>query len=132
MGRADEDLRHSGASIGTLDHLSAPLRIAAHVDLHELDPLAGEERLGGMAKATITSGIDFNLCHRRARRQNPVFRGAFANPLIESLYMGGRAAAATRANASTLTSAAPARRSARAQASTVAPVVITSSTRIRR
>ena len=69
MSRADEDLRHGGAPIGALDHLAALLRIAADVDLQELDPLAGEECLGGIAKAAKAGGIDFDLCHRRAGRQ---------------------------------------------------------------
>src|SRR5262245_62314781 len=47
------------------------------------------------------------------------------NPLI---FMGARPGVTTRANASTSTEAAPARSSARAQASTVAPDVSTSST----
>src|SRR5215813_5855791 len=131
MGGADENLRHGGATIGALDHLAAPLRIAAHVDLRELDPPVGEKRLGGVAKAAKAGGINFDLCHRCAYRQIQHLE-AFGPSLVETVYMGGRAAATTRAKVSTLTSAAPPRRSARAQASTVAPVVITSSTRIRR
>src|SRR5437868_3180415 len=69
MRRADENLRHGGAPVGALDHLAALLRIAAHVDLQELDPLAAEECLGGVAKAAKAGGIDFDLCHRCARRQ---------------------------------------------------------------
>src|SRR5215467_12382808 len=79
VSRADEDLWHSGASAGALDHLAALLRIAAHVDLQELDPLTGEECLGGMAKAAKAGGIDFNLCHRCARRQNRPVGG----PLVQ-------------------------------------------------
>src|SRR5262245_38442774 len=132
MGRADENLWHGAAATGALDHLAALLRIAAHVDLQELDPLAGQECLGGMAKAAKAGGIDFDLCHCCARRQIRSVGGRLAPVRSESIYMGGRAAATTRAKVSTLTSAAPARRSARAQESIVAPVVITSSTRIRR
>src|SRR3954454_15182392 len=69
MSRAHENLRHGGAPISALDHLAALLRIAAHVDFHELDPLADEECLGGMAKATKAGGVDFDLCHRCARCQ---------------------------------------------------------------
>src|SRR5262245_23215862 len=77
MGRADENLWHGGAPVGALDHLAALLRIAAHVDLQELDPLAGQECLGGMAIAAKAGGIDFDLCHRRVRRQIPVCWRAF-------------------------------------------------------
>src|SRR5215467_257623 len=64
MRCADEDLRHGHASIGALDHSAATPWVAADVDLHECDSLAGEQRLGGLAIAAIAGGIDFDLCHR--------------------------------------------------------------------
>src|SRR5215510_557406 len=66
---ADEYLRHRHAAAGALDHLAAPLWIAADIDLHECNPLAGEQRLGGMAIAAIAGGIDFDLGHRCEYRQ---------------------------------------------------------------
>src|SRR5262249_28654394 len=107
--------------------LPRPSGFPADVDLHKCNSLAGEQRLGGMAIAAIAGGIDFDLCHRAI--VNSVLFRRLIHP---ALYMGARVPATTRAKASTLTSAAPARNSARAQASTVAPVVITSSTRISR
>src|SRR5437868_2931759 len=55
-------------------------------------------------------------------------RGIACIRCYQIVYMGTRAGATTRANVSTSTWAAPARRSAAVQASTVAPVVSTSST----
>src|SRR5437016_7193757 len=43
MGRTDENLRHGHASIRARHHLASALRIAAHVDLRELDALARSE-----------------------------------------------------------------------------------------
>src|SRR5437868_5527556 len=118
MNRADEDLRHGIAAVGALDHRAALLGVAGHIDLVECDPLARQQGLGCDAIGAVAGSVDVNLRHR----------GLAANSFdFVVLYMGGRAAATTRANTSTSTFAAPARLSARAQASTVAPVVITSS-----
>src|SRR5215208_7063941 len=115
MGRADKNLRHGKSPLRALDHLAASLWIAAHVELCERNPLAVQKRLRRMAIGTIACDVNFDFDH--------------ATRAVDlAFYMGGRAAATTRAKTSTSTLVAPARNSARAPASTVAPEVSTSST----
>ena len=116
MGRADEDLRHGHASVRACHHVASPVRIAAHVDL-------GEARPPCATTAAWRRGNRGNSGSCRSR----LWSCATVEPTA-LVYMGARPAATTRANTSTSTDAAPARSSARAQASTVAPEVSTSST----
>src|SRR6266436_6268174 len=114
MGRADENLRHGHASIRARHHVASPFLIAAHVDLGELDALARQQPLGGVAIGAVAGGVNLDLDHDESYS-------------LTISYMGGRLAATTRANTRTSTAAAPARSNAREQASTVAPEVSTSS-----
>src|SRR5712691_2656606 len=120
VGRADEDLRRRGFAVGAADHLGAALLMTGHVDLLERDALAAQELLRPGAIRTIGFGVD----HDRDHQIHLESAGTH--------YMGLRPVSTTRANTSTSTAAAPARLSARAQASMVAPEVSTSSIRISR
>src|SRR6516164_3163952 len=115
MGRADENLRHGHASIRARHHVAPPFLIAAHVDLGELDALARQQPLGGLAIRAVAGGVNLDLNHDESLS-------------LTISYMGGRLPATTRANTRTSTDAAPARNNAREQASMVAPEVSTSST----
>src|SRR6185503_15166246 len=120
MHCADEDLRNRIAAVRPFHHLAAQVPVSADVDLLEVDALAFQQGLGGVAIGAIPGGVDFDRRHLRVY----VVPGG--------TYMVARGPATTRAKTSTSTWAAPARSRARAQASTVAPEVSTSSTRISR
>src|SRR6202142_3665320 len=117
MRGADENLRHGHAAIRTLDHFVAALPIAAEVDFGEVDALAFQQGLGRVAIGAIAGGINFDKRHF----------GLLGVPRAGPRYMVVRTGATTRANTRTSTWAAPARNKARAQVSTVAPEVSTSS-----
>src|ERR1700738_880025 len=112
MGLADENLRESRARAGAIQHLLTERRGG------ERGFFARQQRLGGAAITAARTGVDFDgsghvaLCWLRIPD-----------------YMGDLWVSTTRANTSTSTEAALARNSARAQASTVAPEVSTSSIR---
>ena len=61
MGRADENLRHGHASLRARHHVASPFRIAAHVDLGELDPFARQQPLGGVAIGAIAGGVNLDV-----------------------------------------------------------------------
>ena len=63
MGRTDENLGHGHASIRARHHLASALRIAAHVDLRELDALACQQPLGGMAIGAIAGRVNCDFGH---------------------------------------------------------------------
>src|SRR5262245_22486089 len=67
MGRADENLRHSHASIRARHHLASAFLIAAHVDLPELDALARQQPLGGVAIGAVAGGVNLDFSHDESR-----------------------------------------------------------------
>src|SRR3546814_15598005 len=96
--------------------------LPAHRDVGFLigDALVVEQPLGARAIAAECLGVDFDLCH--------AFRGVARSGACQSCG----SPASTRAQHKTVTRAAPALRSARVQASAVAPLVWTSSIRTTR
>src|ERR1700730_7974398 len=116
MGLADENLRESRARARAIPHLLTERRVGGDVEFGERGFFARQQRLGGAAITAARTGVDFDgsghvaLCWLRIPD-----------------YMGDLWVSTTRANTSTSTEAALARTSARAQASTVAPEVRTSS-----
>src|ERR1700686_5095176 len=116
MGLADENLRNGRAGAGAVPHLLAKRRVAGDVEFGERGFFARQQRLGGAAIAAARTGVDFD-------GSGPVALCQVGLPN----YMGALWVSTTRANTSTSTVAALARKSARAQASTVAPEVRTSS-----
>src|SRR5262249_31787859 len=67
MGRADENLRYGHASIRARHHLASAFLIAAHVDLPELDTLARQQPLGGVAIGAVAGGVNLDLNHDESR-----------------------------------------------------------------
>src|SRR5215831_18656571 len=123
MGLADPDLRKGRAIAGAVVHLLAPRRILGDIELGEGGLFAGQQRLGCGAIAAARPGVDLDSGAHLA------WRSHFTNDLN---YMGRYRVSTTRANTSASTWAALARKSARAQASSVAPEVRTSSIRTMR
>src|SRR3984957_18481343 len=121
MGFADENLRKSRAGAGAIPHLLTQCRVGGDVEFVERGLLARQQRLGGAAIAAARTGVDFNSSGH----------GALCGSGVHD-YMGDLWVSTTRANTSTSTEAALARSNARAQASTVAPEVSTSSIRTTR
>src|SRR5208282_4057865 len=117
--RVDEDLRYRGTSVRPLDHLLPHRAIRRDVDLTKVDPLARKQFLRPVAIGAVLGRVDFDRSHN-------------GSLILSNPYMDVRTGSATLANTSTSTLAAPARSSALAQPSTVAPDVSTSSTRTRR
>src|SRR5712664_620973 len=119
MRLADKNLRKGRARAGAIPHLLTMRRVDSDVEFGEHGFFARQQRLGGAAIAAARAGVDFDgsghvaLCFAKIPD-----------------YMGALWVSTTRANTSTSTEAALARNSARAQASTVAPEVRTSSIRI--
>src|SRR5579883_12585 len=110
MLAVDEDLWH-GRAAGALAHLGALGRVFHHVGLFERCALLLQQGLGAGAVAAPRRGVDLDLGHAET-------------PCPD--YYAGRT---TRASVRTSTCRAPARCRTRVHASTVAPVVSTSSTR---
>src|ERR1700739_108826 len=121
MGFADENLREGRAGAGAIPHLLTPCRVGGDVEFGECGLLARQQRLGGVAIAAARTGIDFDGSGHEALCRTGT-----------EDYMGDLWVSTTRANTSTSTEAALARSNARAQASTVAPEVRTSSIRTTR
>src|SRR4029077_2562337 len=119
MGRADENLRVGAPAVGALDHLLANIPFSSDVDLMVAHALSRKELLGILAIGAVANRINIDIGHDRSQ-------------FLAKSYMDVRAGSATLAKTSTSTLAAPARSSARAQPSTVAPDVSTSSMRTRR
>src|ERR1700689_2261403 len=116
MGFADENLRKGRAGAGAIPHLLTKRRIGGDIVLGERGFFARQQRFGGAAIAAARTGVDFDGSRHVA----------LSSEVPD--YMGALWVSTTRANTSTSTEAALARNSARAQASTVAPEVRTSST----
>ena len=119
-------------SCGTVVRPSARSIISARrpgccqqVDLGEGDALVLEQPLGPPAVGAERRGVDLDLGHVLG---SGILGSARRLRDWASDHMGCDASRTTRARVSTSTWAAPARRSTRAQAPTVAPVVSTSST----
>src|ERR1700737_4140308 len=121
MDLADENLRKGRAGAGAIPHLLTQRRVDSHVEFGEHGFFARQQRLGGAAIAAPRTGVDFDGCGHVALCSAKI-----------GDYMGGLWVSTTRANTSTSTETALARKSARAQASTVAPEVKTSSIRTTR
>src|ERR1700730_15270772 len=121
MDFADENLRESRAQAGAIPHFLAKRRVSGDIVLGERGFFARQQRFGGTAITAARTGVDFDSSGHVA-----LYFGELPN------YMGALWVSTTRANTSTSTEAALARKSARAQASTVAPEVRTSSIRITR
>src|SRR5690242_67784 len=119
MGRADENLRVGAPAVGALDHFLAHVPFSSDINLMIAHAFARKEFLGVLAIGAITNRINIDLGHDRSQ-------------FLAKSYMDVRAGSATLAKTSTSTLAAPARNSARAQPSTVAPEVNTSSIRTSR
>ena len=119
MRAADEDLRHGVAARSARSIiLFAQFAVAAHVDLRE-------GRRPCVSAAPWPRGNRGNSGWYRFRSSG--IRSLVSCVQSGTIYMGVRTGATTRAKTSTSTWAAPARSSARAQVSTVAPEVSTSS-----
>src|SRR5260370_41943808 len=116
MGLADENLRKGRAGAGAIPHFLTMHRVGGDIVLGERGFFARQQRLGGAAIAAARTGVDFDRSGHVALCQVGL-----------PDYMGALWVSTTRANTSTSTCAALARKSARAQASTVAPEVRTSS-----
>src|SRR5437016_452004 len=69
MYRPDENLRHGHASFCARHHLASFLRVAAHIDLGELDTLARQEGLSRDAIGTITCCVNLNGAHGQSKRR---------------------------------------------------------------
>src|SRR6202023_341507 len=121
MNLADENLRKGRAGTGAIPHLLAKRGVDGDVMFGERGFFARQQRFGGAAIAAAGAGVDFD-------GSGHVALGRLRIPD----YMGALWVSTTRANTSTSTDAALARNSARAQASTVAPEVRTSSIRTTR
>src|SRR5262245_21307947 len=63
MPPMDEDLRHGARALRTLDHLDAPVRLEADIDLLEFEPLAAQEPLGRLAITAELGGVDLDPRH---------------------------------------------------------------------
>src|SRR5712671_7320612 len=121
MDFANENLRKGRTGAGAVPHLFTQRRINGGVEFRERGFFARQQRFGGAAIAAAGTGVDFDGSGHVA-----LCFGILPD------YMGALWVSTTRANTSTSTEAALARNSARAQASTVAPEVRTSSTRTTR
>src|SRR5262249_24464394 len=119
MGRADENLRIGAPALGPLDQFLANVPFSSDVDLMITHAHARKEVFGVLAIGAVANRINVDISHDRSQ-------------FLAKSYMDVRAGSATLANTSTSTLAAPARNRARAQPSTVAPDVSTSSIRTSR
>src|SRR6476659_2557860 len=119
MGLADEDLREdSGAR--AFEHLLAKCRVLGDVELGKRGLFARQQRFGGAAITAPRAGVDFD-------------GGGHDALALEAFELyGSFGGVHNPRNTRTSTWAALARKSARAQASTVAPEVRTSSIRTTR
>src|SRR5208283_1383085 len=118
MRVADEDLRHGGAAAGTADRLLARSGTARSVNFLESNAFLRQQRHRACTIGAEGLGIDFNLGHFRQIAEE----ANYARPGCS------KRGSATRAAVSTSTRRAPLASSTLAQASAVAPDVITSST----
>src|SRR5690606_10039386 len=116
VGSADEDLR-KGRAARALHHLALLLHVHGGDDLGVVHALVAQQGLGARAIGTERLGVDDDLG-----------QGDSSNP-ADAPHLGISRAARTRAMTARSTARAPAAISADAQASAVAPVVNTSSTR---
>src|SRR5271156_5965904 len=137
MLAVDEDLRYGRTPAGASDHLVAPRRFFDNVDFGIGDAFSLEQHAGASAVGTKHCRVKFDFSHSggnsklgswgehvlQLRRQR---QGA--KPRVRMLLSGHPPTRNARANIKTPTDAAPARFSTRAHSSTVAPVVMTSST----
>src|SRR3569623_484781 len=63
MHCADEDLRNRIAAVRPVHHLAAQGAVGADVDLMEVDALAFQQGLGGVAIGAVPGGVDFESGH---------------------------------------------------------------------
>src|SRR5471030_1597651 len=117
MFLVDENLGNGPRSVSLVFHFLAGIGIHEHVDFVERRALPFQKRLRARAVWTDRCRVDLDLRHGGRLRCTPQHSHTIS-------LANGRT---TRASAKTKTFSAPARFSARAQASTVAPVVNTSS-----
>src|SRR5713101_3671679 len=66
MGRADENLRHRHASVRARHHVASPFRIAADVDLGELDSLVRQQPYGGVAIRAVAGRVNLDRDHDKS------------------------------------------------------------------
>src|ERR1700722_14167451 len=126
MGCADEDLRHGAPAARALEHFDTPLRFPVNLELGEIDALALQKRFRLLTIGAPSLRIDRHFAHSRAS----TFRQLETQtPHVVAKASCTTPSCTTLAKTRTSTASAPPRKSARAAALAVAPVVSTSSTR---